>query len=1857
MLRCLHRAAALLLIPALLWTASGLSAEVLRTPAAPAGVAAFAGFSSQAILQTSAGFDGDPIDRTISARVDRMAHAILLGGNVDFIRQIINGIRTKRRLDPLSPEAYSVGWAPWAEALVAAAIAMIIDAIAHHYLQAVPVVQYTLLVFVALHVIQSVMEGSRRTLINTFFATAMSGLAALPVFFYGYGLRPVAGFALLFVGLHAGMNQILARWQEKNPATISLAKAFILNGLAGFLAVTLGHELPLVLLTVADVALFSLWMSLLALVLQVMKSSWIPGSKSAGVRRMIRGIDGIVGSVIFAAASYLLVSIWVSARHMSGDARVEVARQVLHDSLPFLGIQIVLAVLSSVGAMFAKRAVRAPEGRLELSDFQEHLTQTPSLIPLEPLPMPGVLAGMNEDFGAELGSFAERFNREILPITHRDLNLSNEAISFRAFYEKTRLLYEAGASPADLLPSIHQLESIARLIVQHASVVADDYQRIGELQQTLGALYWEILRLMDALEQGVRPPSSDLEEIASLRHTLEMMFKVSFGFAADRLVHREIRHIVLDILPSVLNEAKNFLRRLRSLMAKHGIPEPSLEEEQDIHSAAQTTVDMSAIIGPKISGEPMEVTQVIARLREGNPKASVEVWDPHAQKWDRGIPVFMVQMGLLNDRIRAYLEGSVTVYVWNLPPEREPGAAEPFNLTRPVTRLTLEDWRDHESGWKRWLGDHPRIGIAVIEQLGLPTVLLNENNKAVLEEGWSSRQGGIVLRPRYEPFWKTHWAGRLPGLALLAIFLSPWSLLSVIGITYFGASYLGHQIQFVEDHDNTKSPMVQRLVRGVVGIIGLNGAAMILPFKTYQRFSVHPILEIAIYSASCAAGIAASGLLQTGWNVIAPGWLQMTRENKNPAATPLLPWRDPQAALNRLLARLVLTDTGILRGLRRFRLAGCALAPLLRPEDIREYLDRQAAESLANSHGTLEEIRAWDRTRHGEFDSELILSALERSAQEAVRVKLLEHLEEVAPIGDKSNLRRLNILFAAELLNTRARGALAMAMIRLKSNFMELKTGRTFELSFKDGAELNKAIQRHGDQEGYRAAMIEMDKPFIIRQLDYAVYSSSEQRYIRFLARQDGKDVVLQRTTPAVDGQTNFEEIRYPAAELEVVDVRGNLSELVDDAEFVDALSSRPPAPRNHGLFAHTHIHFEILSRATHDVLDARMGHIYEMAAEAGSVRVTELKGVRLLRHRDLVRPSEMGRADRIPEITNPSRAYDPIRAIPWNEESPALPDARDIPLIERGGIRVTEQPGTPGKTVYFVRVDNHGGILDRLSALAREKGIQEASLSGIGAAFGAGLWQSNQYVNLETQREYLARGRLDWVEGMPVPSLRVDFATGDETGRLQQGSVFRPLNKAQEGDIAGVALGEFFVEVRTSRPESRRSVSRLELRLLLATMLVLSWGMMLIGFGFGDFSYFAIGFFFSTLNFWKFMPHNPLRDAVLSAHAGLFGIWAFLGMGLEGPGATLWGIGIAAAAFGGVSLYRYARKSSTGRWVAAAAFAIAGLALFNLPRSLENSLENIPAVKAALHEKRLDQAYSEIEKGRYEKALDLLEGILNSNPTPDEREIIPTINFAVRRLIRTGHDLGMSPPIPLAESRRYPMLPFAGRSGMKIRFVFMEREGRPIDYTLKSPVHVHEITAKLNEDLKYLSRNRFSLEQGRSPETEVVSRSDFEQLTSPPRFPGDSRGIAGEALYYYYAGHPAVLDAIAHPEKGYVILVSNIVSRQGAYLYGSVIVVSPEYLNALLLTNKILESFGVARQDEEGLMDGTRRNLNLLWLPPAVSKQLGWEPLESSKRLPDSELPPPDPQIFILPLPQPDAPEPPPHESPGKRIALNHAA
>jgi len=202
-----------------------------------------------------------------------------------------------------------------------------------------------------------------------------------------------------------------------------------------------------------------------------------------------------------------------------------------------------------------------------------------------------------------------------------------------------------------------------------------------------------------------------------------------------------------------------------------------------------------------------------------------------------------------------------------------------FNLTRPITRMTLDDWRDHEKGWRKWLGDHRRLGIVVIEQLGLSTVQLDDNKNPVLEQRWEPKMGREILRPKNDRFLHTVWSGRLPGLALLAILLhSPWGGVGMLGVSFFILVYVLHQIQFVEDHNNSRKPVMQRLIRGLA-TIGFNGAALTLPLITHLHFSGHPILEIAIFAASSIVGILMAALLHLGWNWKAPWWLQMTRED------------------------------------------------------------------------------------------------------------------------------------------------------------------------------------------------------------------------------------------------------------------------------------------------------------------------------------------------------------------------------------------------------------------------------------------------------------------------------------------------------------------------------------------------------------------------------------------------------------------------------------------------------------------------------------------------------------------------------------------------------------------------------------------------------------------------------------------------------------------------------------------------------------------------------------------------------------------------------------------------------------------
>ena len=477
--------------------------------------------------------------------------------------------------------------------------------------------------------------------------------------------------------------------------------------------------------------------------------------------------------------------------------------------------------------------------------------------------------------------------------------------------------------------------------------------------------------------------------------------------------------------------------------------------------------------------------------------------------------------------------------------------------------------------------------------------------------------------------------------------------------------------------------------------------------------------------------------------------------------------------------------------------------------------DGEEAESLQNSHGTLEEIQSQRRRSDKTHDADILLSEVRRSLSNDTKARLLTHLEEVAPIGNLKLRRKLWRQFKRET-STRARGAIAMAYFRLARNTIKAKTGRVFKLSFEDGAELNKAIQEHSRQIGTRAAHIEMDEPFEIRQLDYAVYSTEERRYIIYRVRQNGKEVVRQRITRLLDGSESKEEQPFLDAQIVAVDLRGNLSERVGDADFANAMDPGLPAGPALGFFAHTHIHFEIRSQDSGKVLDSRMGHIFELAANRGAVRVTELQGVRFLRHRDRVAPSEIDRAQREPEIAGPSRGFDPIRMIPWNGiSSAANPPPRPLTEPGQGLVEAQELKDQPQKTVYFARLDNHEDAAQRLSELAQAESISAARISGIGAAFGGRLETApGQSIDLTSYREYLATGDLRRAPDASGPSVRIHFKTGDEQAALQTGDVTRPAGQAPALGIANVALGEFYVEEEPkAAPASSQASGRSKMR------------------------------------------------------------------------------------------------------------------------------------------------------------------------------------------------------------------------------------------------------------------------------------------------------------------------------------------------------------------------------------------------------------------------------------------------------------
>ena len=383
----------------------------------------------------------------------------------------------------------------------------------------------------------------------------------------------------------------------------------------------------------------------------------------------------------------------------------------------------------------------------------------------------------------------------------------------------------------------------------------------------------------------------------------------------------------------------------------------------------------------------------------------------------------------------------------------------------------------------------------------------------------------------------------------------------------------------------------------------------------------------------------------------------------------------------------------------------------LSTKDILDYFDRQESESLRNSKGTLEEIRAWDRKRFGGFDAELLLSAAEREKDDTAIEKLFRHLEEVAPIADAgilARIRRVGNRSSSESVGV----ASASAYLRLARNEIQATTGREFTMSLFGGAELNKAIQQHAWSSGYASAIIDMKEPFEMRSVKFAAYSIEEQQYIVYEAQKEGNDVVINRVTDPKPGTLAFKPILYLNARLEAVDVRGNLSERVDDLELIGQMNGFPTGAHQ-GLFAHTHIHFQIQSETDHSrVFDERMGHLVDLSAISGSVQITELTDVRFMRRKDLVSPSEI---DPLPSSVNHQnryRNYDPIKMVSWpkNQPRPSVPDRKNK-MIERGTIRVAEESSPESYSVHFLRLDNHEGIGKRSLDLMKRKGIKAAAL------------------------------------------------------------------------------------------------------------------------------------------------------------------------------------------------------------------------------------------------------------------------------------------------------------------------------------------------------------------------------------------------------------------------------------------------------------------------------------------------------------------------------------------------------------------
>jgi hypothetical protein len=202
-----------------------------------------------------------------------------------------------------------------------------------------------------------------------------------------------------------------------------------------------------------------------------------------------------------------------------------------------------------------------------------------------------------------------------------------------------------------------------------------------------------------------------------------------------------------------------------------------------------------------------------------------------------------------------------------------------FGLARDTTRWELLKWSAGVSapgggpiaGLKRFLGRHPLLGTAVIEEMGLPLS--------------GPRRGNA--------FWESRWPMSLAGgaLGMIAAYFN-LGILEILLIAVqagFVGSLVPAQEKFVDDHGALQSERQRALRRR--GTILLNVAAVLGgSFTPVVKSLVGLDASLGYVAlASPAVGLLAAMTVHVLWNVFAPVRYQLTRAPpESPAApTPL----------------------------------------------------------------------------------------------------------------------------------------------------------------------------------------------------------------------------------------------------------------------------------------------------------------------------------------------------------------------------------------------------------------------------------------------------------------------------------------------------------------------------------------------------------------------------------------------------------------------------------------------------------------------------------------------------------------------------------------------------------------------------------------------------------------------------------------------------------------------------------------------------------------------------------------------------------------------------------------------------------